>query len=632
MTPDRPLRIEDYAMIGDCVTAALVGRNGSIDWLCLPRFDSGACFSALLGDSDNGRWLIAPEDAGAAVSRAYRDGTMILETVFETGTGSVALIDFMVPEAGNATLVRLVEGRRGTVAMRLDLALRMDYGVSVPWVTRLENHSGLCAIAGPEMVLVRTRVKLVGENMRTHARFRVSAGETASFVLSHGMSHLPPAPAIDVAAALEETQEYWRRFIGRSRYEGPYKAAVQRSLLTLKALSYAPTGGIVAAVTTSLPEQIGGPRNWDYRYCWLRDASLTLFALMEAGFTEEASRWRDWLQRSIAGSAKQIQIMYGLHGERARDERELPWLAGYEGSRTVRTGNAASGQVQLDVYGEVLECLHQARRHGLKSAPHGWSLQRRIVEHLANIWDQPDEGMWEIRGPRQHFTFSKVMAWVAVDRMIKDATRYHMSGPVAEWRTLRDAIAERVMREGYDPVRNTFVQSFGSREVDASLLLIPSVGFMRADDPRMLGTVKAIEEDLLEDGFVLRYRTQSNVDGLPEGEGAFLACTFWLADAYMAQGRHREAKATFERLLALSNDVGLLSEEYDPKLKRQVGNFPQAFSHVALVAGAMTLWKGHGFDRRMGQDATTEPPAGPPLAQAATQAAAPAATQTATRA
>ena len=597
MTPALPLKIEDYAMIGDCVTAALVGRNGSIDWLCLPRFDSGACFAALLGDSSNGRWLIAPEDTGARVARAYRDGTMILETVFTTGAGSVAVIDFMVPESGNVTLVRLVQGRTGQVAMQLDMALRMDYGISVPWVTQLPDHSGLCAIAGPEMVLLRTRVKLAGEDMRTKAQFKIAAGQSVSFVLSHGMSHLPPAPTIDVDSALSRTQEYWERFIARSRYKGPYKAAVHRSLLTLKALSYAPTGGIVAAVTTSLPEQIGGPRNWDYRYCWLRDASLTLFALMDAGFTEEASRWRDWLQRSIAGSAEQIQIMYGLHGERALDERELPWLAGYEGSTPVRIGNAASGQVQLDVYGEVLECLHQARRHGLKPAPHGWSLQRNIVEHLANIWDQPDEGMWEIRGPRQHFTFSKIMAWVAVDRMIRDSTRYHLSGPVEKWRHLRDAIAERVLREGYDPVRNTFVQSFGSKEVDASLLLIPNVGFLPADDPRMVGTVKAIEEDLLQDGFVLRYRTQSNVDGLPAGEGAFLACTFWLADAYVSQGRYAEAHATFERLLGFCNDVGLLSEEYDPKLQRLVGNFPQAFSHVALVATAMTLWKGRRSER-----------------------------------
>ena len=518
MSPDKPLRIEDYAMIGDRKTAALVGRNGSIDWLCIPRFDGAACFSALLGDSNNGRWLICP-DGPATITRSYRDDTLILETVFTTPAGSVALIDFMIPEAADITLVRLVQGRTGQVTMQTDFALRMDYGISVPWVTKLADHSGLCAIAGPEMMILRTGVKLRGQDMRTRGQFKVGPGETVAFVLSHAASHLPVPPAIDALAALAKTQAYWEAFIGRCRYEGPYKAAVHRSLLTLKAMSYAPTGGIVAAVTTSLPEQIGGPRNWDYRFCWLRDASLTLFALMGAGFTEEAAQWRDWLQRSIAGSAAQIQIMYGLAGERALDERELSWLAGYEGSQPVRIGNAASGQVQLDVYGEVLECLHQARRHGLKPAPHGWSLQRNIVEHLARIWEQPDEGMWEIRGPRQHFTFSKIMAWVAVDRMIRDATRYHMSGPVDAWRAMRAAIHDRVMTEGFDVERNCFVQSFGSKELDASLLLIPSVGFMPATDPRMIGTVKAVEEDLLQDGFVLRYRTTSNVDGCRPARG-----------------------------------------------------------------------------------------------------------------
>ena len=596
MGSSKALPIEDYAIIGDRMTAALVGRNGSIDWLCLPRFDSGACFAALLGDSDNGRWLIAPASAPGRVMRQYRDDTLILETVFETATGSVVLIDFMVAGAAHPTLVRLVQGRTGHVAMQKDLALRMDYGVSVPWVTRLDDHSGICAIAGPEMVVLRTDVRLQGRDMRTVAQFRVDAGASVAFVLSHGPSHLPPPPALDPIAALADTQAYWENFIGRSRYKGPYKAAVHRSLLTLKAMSYAPTGGIVAAVTTSLPEQIGGPRNWDYRYCWLRDASLVLFALMGVGFTEEAAQWRDWLQRSIAGSAAQIQIMYGLHGERALDERELPWLAGYENSAPVRIGNGAAGQVQLDVYGEVLECLHQARSHGLKAAPHGWSLQRNIMQHLSTIWHEPDEGMWEIRGPRQHFTFSKIMAWVAVDRMIRDAVRFHMSGPLDEWRLLRDTIRERVMREGYDPVRNCFVQSFGSKELDASLLLIPNVGFLPAHDERVIGTVKAVEEDLLRDGFVLRYRTDSEVDGLPPGEGAFLACTFWLVDAYVMQGRHAEAVALFERMLGLCNDVGLLSEEYDPVAGRLVGNFPQAFSHVALIAAAMTLWKGAGAE------------------------------------
>ncbi len=592
--PDEPaLPIEDYAMIGDRVTCALVGRNGSIDWLCLPHFDSQAAFAALLGNTGNGRWLISPtpDPAGKVprATRAYRGESLILETVFETPSGTVTVVDFMVPEAENATLVRLVQGRSGKVAMRTELALRFDYGISVPWVTRLENHSGICAIAGPNMVVMRTQAKLRGQDMRTVSEFTVAAGQTVSFVLSHGASHLAPPRAIDPDAALTRTAEYWQAFIARCSYKGPHWQAVHRSLLTLRALTYAPTGGIVAAATTSLPEQLGGGRNWDYRFCWLRDASLSLFALMGAGYTEEAVAWRDWLQRSIAGSAAQIQIMYGLRGERSLDEREIPWLSGYQGAAPVRIGNAASGQVQLDVYGEVLECLHQARRNGLRPPPHGWALQRNIVEHLATIWDQPDEGMWEVRGPRQHFTFSKIMAWVAVDRMIKDAARHHLSGPIAEWRTLRSKISERVLAEGYDAKRNTFVQSFGGTELDASLLLIPSVGFLPATDRRVVGTVAAIEEDLLQDGFVQRYRTQSNVDGLPPGEGAFLACTFWLVDAYAMQGRVAEARALFERLLALCNDVGLLAEEYDVGARRQVGNFPQAFSHVALVAAAMTL-------------------------------------------
>ncbi len=605
-----PSRLEDYAMIGDQVTSALVGLDGSIDWLCLPHFDSQACFAALLGDRDNGCWSIAPVGNPPATRRAYQGDSMILETVYETAGGTVAVIDFMATGQPNPTLVRLVQGRAGRVAMQTDLAFRFDYGISVPWVTRLDDHSGLCAIVGPNMVVVRTSVKLTGRDMRTIGAFGVAAGQTVAFVLSYGESHKPPPPPVDPLAALAETAQHWDAFISRCRYEGPYRAAVHRSLLTLKALTYAPTGGIVAAPTTSLPEQIGGPRNWDYRYCWLRDASLTLYALMDAGYSEEAIAWRDWLQRSVAGSASQIQIMYGLHGERSLDERELPWLAGYEGSKPVRVGNAASGQVQLDVYGEVLEALHQARRRGLKPAPHGWALQRNIVAHLATIWEMPDEGMWEIRGGAQHFTFSKIMAWVAVDRMIKDAVRYHLHGPVDEWRAMRTAIEARVLKDGYDPVRNTFVQTFGGQELDATLLLIPAVGFLPADDPRVVGTVKAIEEDLLQDGFVLRYRTQSNVDGLPPGEGAFLACTFWLVDAYAMQGRMEEARALFERLLALCNDVGLLSEEYDAGAKRLVGNIPQAFSHVALVVSAMRLLKG----RRPNEALSGEPIRAPGLA------------------
>ena len=602
-----PSKIEDYAMIGDQVTSALVGRDGSIDWLCLPHFDSQACFAALLGNRDNGCWSIAPQGGQPAARRSYQGDSMILETLFETAGGSVALVDFMAVGQPNPTLVRLVQGRSGRVAMHTDLALRFDYGVSVPWVTRLDDHSGLCAIAGPNMVVLRTGVKMQGRDMRSLGDFTVAAGQTVAFVLTYGESHRPPPPAVEPMAALAETSRHWEQFIGRCRYHGPYRAAVHRSLLTLKALTYAPTGGIVAAPTTSLPEQLGGPRNWDYRYCWLRDASLTLYALMDAGYSEEAIAWRDWLQRSVAGSASQIQIMYGLHGERSLDERELPWLTGYEGSAPVRVGNAASGQVQLDVYGEVLEALHQARRRGLKPAPHGWALQRNIVAHLAEIWQDPDEGMWEIRGGAQHFTFSKIMAWVAVDRMIKDAVRYHLHGPIDAWRAMRSAIEERVLREGYDPVRNTFVQTFGGQELDATLLLIPNVGFLPADDPRVVGTVAAIEKELLQDGFVMRYRTQSNVDGLPPGEGAFLACTFWLVEAYALQGRRAEARALFERLLGLCNDVGLLSEEYDAGAQRLVGNFPQAFSHVALVAAAMRLYHGGDPDHM---------PSGEPIRQA----------------
>jgi GH15 family glucan-1,4-alpha-glucosidase len=583
--------IENYALLGDRVTCALVGLNGSIDWLCLPRFDGGACFAALLGDANNGNWQIAPP-AIKRTTRRYLGDTLILETMFETETGSAALIDFLVPEAANVTLVRLIEGRTGHVDMHMDLALRFDYGVSIPWVSRLDDHEGFFAVAGPEMVVLHTKVKLHGKDMRSLSDFRVKEGQTVSFVLSHGASHLPMAAAIDPRKARADTEAYWNAFAGRCHYAGPHKAAVVRSLLTLKALSYAPTGGIVAAATTSLPEQLGGGRNWDYRYCWLRDATLTLFALMGAGFTAEALQWRDWLQRAIAGSAAQIQIMYGLHGERSLDERELPWLPGYENSAPVRIGNGAAGQLQLDVFGEVLECLHQARRHGL-SVPHdGWALQSNILEFLVSIWEEKDQGMWESRGGPQHYTFSKIMAWVAVDRMIKDAGHYHLSGPVADWRVLRDKMRERILREGYDAERNTFTQYFGSKGLDASLLLIPRTGFLPADDPRVVGTVKAIEQDLIEDGFVLRYRTESNVDGLPPGEGAFLACTFWLVDAYVAQGRRREAEKLFERLIGLSNDVGLLSEEYDSGARRLVGNFPQAFSHVALVAAAMSLWKG----------------------------------------
>jgi glucoamylase len=610
---DQALPIEDYAMIGDRLTAALVGRNGSIDWLCLPRFDGAACFAALLGRRENGFWQISP-NAEARVTRAYRDDTMVLETVFETPQGKVALIDFMVPGTAGTHLFRLVQGRSGHVGMSVRMALRFDYGMSVPWVTRLapEAGHGIMAIAGPDLVVLRTAVKLRGEDMTTVGEFTVRAGETVVFQLSHGPSHLPPPPGIEAQAALARTEDYWRDFAGRCAFKetggrfAHWRPAVQRSLMTLKALTYAPTGGIVAAPTTSLPEQLGGARNWDYRFCWLRDATLVLFALMGAGYTEEAGQWRDWLQRSIAGSPAQIQIMYGLHGERRLDEWEVPWLGGYQGASPVRIGNAASGQVQLDVYGEVLECLHQARHHGMRPPPHGWALQRGIVGHLCDIWDQPDEGMWEVRGGARHFTFSKVMAWVSLDRMLKDAQHYHLGGDIALWQGLRTKIHDDIMANGFDHDRNTFVQSYGSTALDASLLLLPIVGFVKPNDPRMTGTVAAIERDLLVDGFVQRYQTGTGVDGLAPGEGAFLACTFWLADAYALQGRQKEAIGTFERLLDLRNDVGLLSEEYDPAAKRLVGNFPQAFSHVALVSSALTLSDGGAARRKMARNGNGE--------------------------
>ncbi len=586
--PDLPLSIEDYAMIGDRTTAALVGRNGSIDWLCLPRFDGDACFAALLGDSDNGRWLIAPS-APAQSTRHYHDGSMVLETVFSTPEGSVALIDFMVPEAANVTLVRIVRGLTGKVHMHMSMAIRFDFGVSIPWVTRLPEHAGITAIAGPSQLVLRTPAKLRGQAMTTVVDFHVAAGETVPFVMSHAPSHWPPPASVDAEAALAATDAYWREFSGRSRYKGKWKPAVDRSILTLRALTYAPTGGIVAAPTTSLPEALGDGRNWDYRFCWLRDATLTLYALMGAGYVEEAAAWRDWLHRSIAGSPAQIQIMYGLHGERRLDEWQADWLPGYRNSRPVRIGNAAAGQVQLDVYGEVMDCLHQARLNGLPPALNGWSLQRGIAEHLETIWDQADEGMWEVRGGRRSFTFSKVMAWVAMDRMIKEASHYHMEAPLDRWRAVRQKIFDSVMREGFDTEKNSFTQSYGGTELDASLLLIPTVGFLPHSHARVKGTLAAIERELLVDGFVLRYQTNSNIDGLPPGEGAFLACTFWLASAYAQQGRHKEAETLFERLLTLQNDVGLLSEEYDPAARRMLGNFPQAFSHVGLVATAMTL-------------------------------------------
>ncbi|MDB5360618.1 MAG: hypothetical protein JWO51_1915 [Rhodospirillales bacterium] len=588
---DQPLPIEDYALIGDCRTAALAGRDGSIDWLCWPRFDSGACFAALLGTSENGRWRIAPAAAGATVHRSYRDGTMVLETVFDTEDGQVAIIDFMAMGADDSSLVRLVEGRRGRVAMRLDLSVRFDYGITVPWVTQLADKSGLSIIAGPNGITLRCPVDLRGEGLSTVADFTVEAGQTVSFVMTYAASHLPLLLPLDGRAALASTEQAWREWSGRCSYRGEFREPVLRSLLTLKALTFGATGGIVAAPTTSLPEQLGGRRNWDYRFCWLRDATLTLMALMRGGYFDEAQAWRDWLHRSIAGAPDQLQIMYGIAGERQLMEWEVPWLMGYQGAVPVRVGNAAAGQVQLDVYGEVMGALHRARESGLAAPPSAWDLQRTMIDHLAVIWDQPDEGIWEVRGGRRNFTFSKIMAWVAMDRAIKDAETYALEAPIDDWCALRDLIHETVCREGFDPVQNSFTQAFGRAPLDASLLLIATVGFLPADDPRVIGTIAAIERDLLVDGFVLRYRTETAVDGLPPGEGVFLPCSFWLVDVYLQQGRTDEARALFVRLLGLCNDVGLISEEYDPATKRLVGNFPQAFTHVALIAAALDLVK-----------------------------------------
>ena len=588
-SPGAPaLPIEDYALIGDCITSALVGRNGSIDWLCWPRFDSAACFAALVGDSGNGRWLVAPAGAVRHAARSYRDGGLVLETVFETESGSVALIDFMLPEAPNSTIVRIVEGRGGSVAMETELVLRFDYGASVPWVTQVEG-GGLSMIAGPEMAVLRTKVDLQGRDMRTVASFTVAAGERVGFALAHGASHLPLPPAIDPEAALAQTEAYWGKWSSRCTYGGPHRAAVLRSLVVLKALTYAATGGIVAAATTSLPEQLGGSRNWDYRYCWLRDATLVLFSLMHAGYYEEASAWRDWLHRSVAGSPDQIRIMYGIAGERRLEEWEVPWLAGYQGAAPVRIGNAASNQLQLDVFGEVTEALHQARNGGLAAPPESWALQRSIMEHLEAIWQQPDEGIWETRGGRKHFVYSKVMAWLAFDRMVKDAETHGLEGPVAHWREIRDAIHAAVCSQGFNAAKNSFVQHYETDALDASLLLIPLVGFLPHDDPRVRGTTLAVERELYRNGYVLRYQTEAGSDGLPPGEGAFLACSFWLVDNWHMQGREADAAALFERLLALRNDVGLLSEEYDPVAQRMTGNFPQAFSHTALIGSAMNI-------------------------------------------
>ncbi len=588
-----PLRIEDYAVIGDTQTAALVGRDGSIDWLCLPRFDSGAIFAALLGDPDHGRWQIAPATQVRAVRRRYRGDTLVLETEFDTDEGTVRLVDFMPPRGEAADVVRIVEGVSGRVPMRMDLRLRFDYGHVVPWVRRVD--ADLVAIAGPDAVWLRTPVALHGENLATVADFSVGAGFHVPFVLTWRESHLPTPHPVDPIVALEGTVSYWQEWIAACTYDGPWRDAVVRSLLTLKALTYGPTGGIVAAATTSLPEELGGVRNWDYRYCWLRDATITLQSLMYCGFVEEARSWRAWLLRAIAGDPSKLQIMYGVAGERLLTERIAEWLPGYCGS-PVRIGNAASEQFQLDVYGEVMDALHQARKAGIEHEQPSWDLQLALMSFLSDNWTRPDDGIWEVRGGSQQFTHSKLMAWVAADRSVKAVEQFGRTGPVARWRELRDEIARDILTHGFDARRNTFTQFYGSTELDASLLMMPLVGFLPATDPRVRGTVAAIERELLQDGFVQRYtqRPENLVDGLPPGEGAFLACTFWLAQNYALMGRVGEARELFERMLDLRNDVGLLAEEYDPDARRLVGNFPQAFSHVPLIDTARHLTDASG--------------------------------------
>jgi GH15 family glucan-1,4-alpha-glucosidase len=583
------MRIEDYALIGDCQSAALVGRDGSIDWLCWPRFDSAACFAALLGTPRNGRWRLSPCGPVVQAQRRYRRDTLVLETDFATDDGEVTVIDFMPVREWDADLVRMVVGRRGRVAMEMELVLRFDYGFSVPWVTRLPDGKGIRAGAGPDMVQLCSPVRLQGRDLATSAHFTVQEGETLPFVLSYSASHQPLPRRIDAQTALRETERFWQQWAGRCTLKGEWSAIVRRSLITLKALTYAPSGGIVAAPTTSLPERIGGVRNWDYRICWLRDATLTLLALMDAGYYDEAKAWREWLLRAVAGSPAQMQIMYGIAGERRLPELELPWLPGYAGSTPVRVGNAAAAQLQLDVYGEVMDALYQGCKGGLARHDAAWAMQRALLEHLETTWQEPDEGIWEVRGPRRAFTYSKIMAWVAFDRAVKMVEGLGVPGPLERWRALRAAIHADVCRRGFNAQRGAFVQSYGSNELDAALLLIPITGFLPASDARVVSTVAAIQRELTVDGFVHRYRTREDLDGLPPGEGAFLACSFWLCDNLCLQGRWSEARAMFARLAALCNDVGLLAEEYDVRAGRFLGNFPQAFSHVALVNSALNL-------------------------------------------
>jgi len=581
-------RIEDYAVIGNCETVALVGRDGSIDWLGLPRFDSAACFAALLGDPRHGRWIVAPAEPVVRTTRRYRGNTLILETTFDTESASVCVIDFMSRTVGASHVVRMVRGLRGSISMRTELVARFEYGSVVPWVSRREDGR-LQMVAGGDRLVLDTVVGLRGENLSTQGEFELHADEEISFVLTWSRSFRDDPARIDAAESLRSTAAFWESWAKSCRPAGEWSDIMLRSVLTLKLLSHWETGGIVAAATTSLPEKLGGTRNWDYRYCWLRDATLTLYALMEGGLLDEARAWRQWLVRAVAGDPDQVQIMYGVAGERRLDEYEVPWLQGYEGSVPVRVGNAAAGQLQLDVYGEVLDALFVARQSGLAQDSSSWALECALVNHLRTIWQQPDDGIWEVRGGRKHFTHSKVMAWVAFDRAVRSAEQFGLDAPLDDWRVIRDQIHEEVCQRGFDAAQNSFVQSYGSSALDASLLLIPIVGFLPADDPRVRGTLAAIERHLLQNGFVMRYQTESGTDGLPPGEGAFLACSFWLVDNYVLQERYEEARGLFVRLISLCNDVGLLAEEYDPVAQRQVGNFPQAFSHLSLINSARNL-------------------------------------------
>ncbi|MFI6805768.1 glycoside hydrolase family 15 protein [Streptomyces luteogriseus] len=584
--------IEDYALIGDEQTAALVGTDGSVDWLCLPRFDSAACFARMLGDEDNGYWRIAPVGADRCTRRSYRRDTLVLDTEWETEQGSVRVTDLMPQRDRAPDLVRVVEGLDGEVTLHSVLKLRFDYGSIIPWVRRADGHR--VAVAGPDSTWLRSEPEVTswGEDYGTHAEFTVKKGEKVAFVLTWHPSHEPRPPLVDPYDALRHSVEDWRAWVSRCRYKGPYRDAVVRSLITLKALTYAPTGGIVAAPTTSLPEEPGGVRNWDYRYCWLRDSTLTLNALLAAGYQEEAEAWRNWLLRAVAGDPADLQIMYGVAGERRLPEFELPWLSGFAGSAPVRIGNDAVKQLQLDVYGEVMDSLSLARESGLSAQPDVWALQTALLDFLRTHWQQPDEGLWEVRGGRRQFVHSKVMVWVAADRAVRTLERHpELDGDLDGWRTLRDEVHREVCEKGYDRDRNTFTQSYGSRELDAALLLIPRVGFLPPDDPRVSGTIDAVREELAHGGFLRRYSTDdADVDGLPGGEGAFLVCSFWLADALHMTGRTKEARELFERLAELANDVGLLSEEYDPMTGRHLGNFPQAFSHIGLVNTALALF------------------------------------------